>query len=317
MKDINKYKIEDFVQDLNFRKWVLGALPKENTYWENWIADNPKKAALVEEAKTLVIATKIEELEGFELTTMTGIEAILENTKPKSRWFNPRKVAAIAASVILVLTTIWWIVGNTVLLKNENLSSNETENKSPKALFMTLSDGTRVTLKKDSKIQVSKDFGQQYRTVYLSGEAFFEVKKDPEHPFLVIAGGIVTKVLGTSFTVRAYQGETKTSVAVKTGKVTVYQEKSMKQSQHPDQILLTPNQQAIFEKEAGKLVKTLVDKPIKIITNNDELSFEYNETPIVTVLSQLEKVYGVKMVYDTEHNAVLRHLLEKNPFMTK
>ena len=300
MKELNKYTIEDFIQDLYFRKWVLGRLPKNDTFWEDWMIDNPNKLYLIEEAKTLVIATQIEEKEDDEYTKNEGIEAILKNTNQRYEWFYQRNVLATAATIILLLTTLWWINGNKVIFKKGNLSSQETENKSSQSLFITLSDGTLVTLKKDSKIQVSKDFGQQKRIVYLNGEAFFEVKKDPQHPFLVYAGGVVTKVLGTSFTVRAYQNESKTSVAVKTGNVTVYQEKSLKENNHPDQILLTPNQEAIFEKSSNKIVKTVVEKPILLIKATESINFEYNETPIVKVLSQLETAFGVKIIYDAD-----------------
>lgn len=300
MKDLNNYTVEDFVQDLNFRKWVLGKLPKEDTFWEHWIKENPNNLFLIEEAKTLVIATQIEEIEAFEYAKIAGIEAILDNTNQKRKWFNSKSSIAIAASILLVLSTIWWTNSYNPSQINETIKSQETENKSSKSLFITLSDGTKVTLKKDSKIQVSKDFGNKKRAVYLIGEAFFEVKKDPLSPFLVYAGGIVTKVLGTSFTVRAYQNESKTSVAVKTGNVTVYQEKSIKQNNHPDQILLTPNQEAVFEKSNSKIVKTIVEKPIVLVRTNEILNFEYNETSIVKVFDQLQTAYGVKIVYDAE-----------------
>ncbi len=60
------------------------------------------------------------------------------------------------------------------------------------------------------------------RDVYLSGEAFFEVTKNPDRPFRVFANEIVTKVLGTSFTVRSFENDTTIQVIVRTGKVTVY-----------------------------------------------------------------------------------------------
>jgi ferric-dicitrate binding protein FerR (iron transport regulator) len=300
MKDFKKYTLEDFVQDLYFRKWVLGKLPKEDTFWESWIEENPSKHSILEEAKTLVIATQIEEIDDFEYAKTTGIQAILDQTNKKKKWINLKLSTAIAASILLVLFTIWWTKSYNLPLINETLKRQETENKSPKSLFITLSDGTKVTLKKDSKIQVSKDFGNQKRVVYLTGEAFFEVNKDPLNPFLVYAGGIVTKVLGTSFTIRAYQNESKTSVAVKTGHVTVYQEKSIKQNNHPDQILLTPNQEAVFEKTVNKIVKTVVSKPIFLVNTAEIPNFEYNETSIVKVFDQLQTAFGVKIVHDAE-----------------
>ena len=300
MKDFRKYTLEDFVQDLHFRKWVFGKLPKEDTFWEDYITENTNKQSVFEEAKTLVIATEIEEIKGFESMKDVAIKAILANTNKNNRRFSSKFIIAIAASVLLVFTTIWLINRYTPSLKNEQLNRQETENKSSNSLFITLSDGTKVTLKKDSKIQVSKDFGNKNRVVYLNGEAFFEVKKDPLQPFIVYAGGIVTKVLGTSFTVRAYQNESKTSVAVKSGNVTVYQEKSIKQNNLAEQILLTPNQEAVFEKSKSIIVKTIVEKPIILVKTNENIYFEYNETPIIKVLEQLQLAFGIKIIYDAE-----------------
>ena len=63
--------------------------------------------------------------------------------------------------------------------------------------------------------------------MYLNGEAFFEVVKNPKKPFLVFTKDIVTKVLGTSFTVKAFDGDKEVKVMVKTGKVNVIQQKNL------------------------------------------------------------------------------------------
>lgn len=305
MKNIDKYQLENFVEDLSFRKWVFGKTDVDDNFWQNWVNANPEKQALIEEAKSLVIASQIEEIDISENQIQEGIQAILFKTKPKTvrlyeqAWF---KVAAI----IIVMITLGWAINKTnkqSSTSEEVLSqATETENKSIQPLNMTLSDGTVVTLKKGSKLQVAPDFGQQTRTVYLTGDAFFEVKKDAQHPFLVIAGGVITKVLGTSFNVRAYANESNTLVSVQTGRVTVYkQEKSSdKNTRHPEQILLTPNQQVVFEREERKLVKTLVENPIILLNEKNNINFTFNETPIADVLTQLEVAYGVKFIFDKE-----------------
>lgn len=306
MNKIDKYQLEDFIQDLFFRKWVLGKLPPENQFWENWLKKNPEKRILVEEAKSLVIASQIEEIAIPELQIQQGIETILFRTKPKSKKLFEQTWLRIAASIALVLSIAWLYNKSNFSAQNTQKlalsKATETENNSSQPLSLKLSDGTTVTLKKGSKLQVSTDFGLQNRTVFLTGEAFFEVKKDPQHPFLVYAGGIVTKVLGTSFNIRAYHNEAKTLVAVRTGRVTVYQEEktNLKNQVHPEQILLTPNQQVVFEKKEEKLVKTLVEKPVILLPLTENNNFEYDETPIPKVLNQLEKAYGVKIVFDTD-----------------
>lgn len=305
MKNTNKYKLDDFVQDLHFRKWVLGHIDVNDDYWDKWINENPEKNHLIEEAKSLVIASQIEEIVLFDGQIKEGIQTVLKRTESKTiRLYQQRWVKF--AAVLVVLMTLGWAINNTFnrLLLSEKPSARtiETENKSTKPLKMTLSDGTIVTLKRGSKLQVARDFGLQTRTVYLNGDAFFEVQKDAQHPFLVFAGGVVTKVLGTSFNIRAYSNEENTLVAVRTGHVTVYkQEKNIESKKlHPEQILLTPNQQAVFEKNEGKLVKTLVENPQILLTEKTDNVFVYNETPIAEVFTNLEQVYGVKFIFDRE-----------------
>lgn len=305
MKNINNCQAEDLVQHPEFRKWVLGKLPPENTFWPDWLAEHPEKKALVEEARSLVIASGIEEIYIPDTRIREGIAGILRQTQVRQPKWYYRKPVRIAALLFvfagLGLLAFPYLKENLKTPENRSITQ-ETENNSLKPLSLKLSDGTWVKLQKGSKLEVARDFGQQTRRVYLTGEAFFEVQKDVHRPFLVYAGGVVTKVLGTSFTIRAYQRETRTSVDVRTGHVTVYpQEKAGTGiSPHPEQILLTPNQKVVFEKEKGKLVKTLVEKPVVVTSFTEKNPFDFNETPIPQVLTVLQRAYGVKIVFDAE-----------------
>lgn len=307
MNQFENYQLEDFVQDLFFRKWVLGKLSTENQFWENWLYKYPEKKILLEEAKSLVIASQIVDIEIPNHQIIQGIQTILLNTLPQKKILREINWLKVAATIFLVLS-VGIYIGNNVNFWQKGLSKNfpskvtETQNNGNQPLVLKLGDGTAVTLKKGSKLLVASDFGLQNRKVYLSGEAFFEVKKDPQRPFLVYAGGIVTKVLGTSFNVRAYKNEAKTLVAVRTGRVTVYQQEKLgvTNETHPEQMLITPNQQIVFEKKNEKLVKTLVERPVILSTNLNIKEFKYEETPISKVLIELEQAYGVRIVFDTD-----------------
>ncbi|HAH52641.1 MAG TPA: hypothetical protein DCL80_15835, partial [Balneola sp.] len=72
---------------------------------------------------------------------------------------------------------------------------------------VTLSDGTKVYINSDSKIIIPKVFKSNKREVFLEGEAFFEVAKNPNKPFLIRTKGAIVEVLGTSFAVRNYPGD--------------------------------------------------------------------------------------------------------------
>ncbi len=89
-------------------------------------------------------------------------------------------------------------------------------------ISMVLPDGSSVELAAGSRISYPNDFGSgNSRDIYLSGEAFFKIARNSGQPFRVFANEIVTKVLGTSFSVRSYEKDTTISVTVRTGKVSV------------------------------------------------------------------------------------------------
>jgi transmembrane sensor len=90
----------------------------------------------------------------------------------------------------------------------------ETQEKTTEQL---LPDGTKVFLNHNTTLSYAEDFGEETRTVILKGEAYFDVKRDENHPFVIQANGTEVRVLGTSFNVRAY--DTKVNVAVTSGKV--------------------------------------------------------------------------------------------------
>ena len=85
---------------------------------------------------------------------------------------------------------------------------------------ITLHDGTRITLAPRTTLRLA-NFSARSRTVWLDGEAYFEIPRAAGVPFIVRSGPVVTRVLGTAFTMRAYSGDAHARVAVTTGKVTV------------------------------------------------------------------------------------------------
>ena len=162
-------------------------------------------------------------------------------------------------------------------------------------------DGSKVLLEPNSRLSYNPTFEGELREVYLSGEAFFDVKKNPKKPFFVYANSLVTKVLGTIFSVKAYAKDKQVFVKVKTGKVSVYQNK-LNSNNDPEinGIVLTPNQQVIFGKSEEKFIKSLVEKPIILLTSQELINFSFKNVPIEQIFLALEKAYGVDIIYDKE-----------------
>ncbi|GAB2765864.1 hypothetical protein GCM10027275_04260 [Rhabdobacter roseus] len=170
---------------------------------------------------------------------------------------------------------------------------------------IVLSDGSTVTLAPRSHIRYADSFGQTERKVYLTGEAFFEVTKNPDKPFFVYANDVVTKVLGTSFRVNAREKGGKVVVTVKTGKVTVFSNELLTnnlRNQDPETtgVVLTPNQQVVYLSQEKRLIKSLIDKPDILIPEERLRMFTFENAPISELFEAIEIAYGVDIVYDEE-----------------
>lgn len=124
-----------------------------------------------------------------------------------------------AAAVLLLLSAgAWWYASTA---NQPSAIAGSILVPPGKTYRITLPDSSTVWLSGGSQLQYHQDYGRDTRSVTLQkGKAFFDVQRDPAHPFIVQAGRIQTKVLGTSFTVDIEKHD-RPSVAVATGKVAV------------------------------------------------------------------------------------------------
>lgn len=126
---------------------------------------------------------------------------------------NRRQFLRIAAAIVFILgfAFIWNnYLGNDFSVE-VTASNEQTE--------VMLDDGTVVVLNENSQLKYPESFEGNKRTVELIGEGYFDVAHNPQKPFIIKTPESSVKVLGTSFNVRAYPGETFTEVEVETGKV--------------------------------------------------------------------------------------------------
>ncbi len=155
---------------------------------------------------------------------MLEIEAKKSNT---TKWW------LAAASVVLVLVMGWWLFPD-----QENIyATNEIEK-----LDIQLPDNSKVTLNRNSQLKVLEGFDDEDRSVSLKGEAFFNIERDEQRPFIIHLGSQQVRVLGTSFSVD--HKDNSTIVVVRTGKVQV--------SSKSDSLVLTNSQKAIVD-DSGKI----------------------------------------------------------------
>lgn len=213
------------------------------------------------------------------------------------------KVAAVLLVAGSALFSYSYYVRTSADQSNSALSSEMAiitiSNSETSIRKISLLDGSKVLLHPGSELKYAQAFTSN-REVYLTGEAFFEVKRDPAHPFLVHTGEVTTRVLGTSFLIQAYQEQKEIKVAVTSGRVSVFSkslESFFKLWKNKEEHILTPNQQLVYNKDQKTSTKQLVSRPRMIIPDaSKELVFT-NE-PVTRLFKALEKIYGVTIQHE-------------------
>lgn len=125
-------------------------------------------------------------------------------------WY--RRWTSMAAAAVVVLGLAfgmyqWNQAPSASLAQTNNKANNEITVKKGAKTKLQLPDGSQVWVNSDSKLSYPETFQGSQRDVYLEGEAYFDVVKDPKHPFIVHTSGIDVRVLGTAFNVKAYEAE--------------------------------------------------------------------------------------------------------------
>ncbi len=168
-------------------------------------------------------------------------------------------------------------------------------------MVYVLPDESRIHLNPGSKIRFAEKFSGNKREVYLEGEAFFEVARNVNRPFLVYTNDLTTEVLGTTFLIKAYEEAGQIVVTVKTGKVSVYTHSADggDPGKPLQKIILSPNQEVVYNPGKHFALKKLVNEP-QVILPTPTLKSSYTNAPVTQILSSLEENYGIHILYDKD-----------------
>ncbi|GAB3804399.1 FecR family protein [Spirosoma humi] len=313
--DYDHFSSADFLTDDFFVEHQLAPTPQSTTFWEAWSREHSQEQW--RQAVSLLEAIRLG-LDAYAQTHLpeetirqlliriqqTNAQSI-KATVPVSRFVWVRWVAA--ASVGLAMG-IWWLTRYTATPYEQRLATltktvTEKVNTTDQPQLVRLPDQSVVSLNPNSRLSYTTDFGQKNRLVYLSGEATFAVTKDTQKPFLVLANELVTKVVGTKFSIRAFSREDQVRVQVLSGQVSVYRDHANSARVHQKGVLLLPNQQVVFIRKTDRFDKSLVSQPSLIRPPNrtkQSAAFVYNETPISQVLKDVKEAYGIDILYNKE-----------------
>jgi hypothetical protein len=342
--DYLNFSAEELAQDDYFAGWVLTPTAETEAFWQNWLTIYPFRRDEVELARHILLAlhqlpqVQLAPGEKTALRQRIFAEIATQDEQPSlvsaAHQHPPVWYWAAAAIFILSLLGGWqlWQQRQAGAASYENLiaaaqqveSLREVTNTSNTTQLVNLPDGSSVLLRPHSQLAFPTRFLGSTRAVYLQGEAFFEVAKNPKRPFFVNTAYLVTKVLGTSFEVQAQADAPGVVVTVRTGRVSVYPRESQEaqvqtHTRKLEGFVLVPNQQATYRPTDGKLLRSLIPQPILQPGTYPNMAFEYVETPIRHVFAQLEKAYNVDIVYDeaTLGNCPLTASLSDEPLFEK
>lgn len=252
---------------------------------------NEKDKKIEEWIDHIKLDGKVEtELESLRFSILEDVHRKMDAAE-KSKRFPLKRLLVAASFGLLVAMSVWlayqfdFLRGNKEMLQMAcPLGVKST---------VTLPDGTTVLLNGGATLSyASSEYGKKERRVVLDGEAYFDVKRNEDVPFIVSSGVAQVRVLGTRFNVDAYQSDDYVKVTLESGKV------SMKVADEKEECVLLPNQQAVYDKKTHKLSRRTVKASEVIAWGNDEMYF--NDTPLEEIAKKLERRFNVRIVISSE-----------------
>lgn len=198
-----------------------------------------------------------------------------------------RKIAQIAAAIIVVFLSIWT---GTKLDKPRESGYTEIISPAGQKTHVILPDSSTVLLNGDSRIRYSQDFNE-HRIIELQGEGYFDVRKNLSRQFIVNTSELNIKVFGTSFNVKAYRDDQIIEVGLKNGSIGIDRNKK-------ELARMIPGQVATFNKNEKKLDVEKLDMNLVSAWTRDELVFEENS--MKEIMKFIERWYGVHIRLDQD-----------------
>ena len=227
---------------------------------------------------------------------------ILRKRRNVARRYALRAASYAAAIVLLVLSVHFYHVYN---YQRQLLASDNTSLFVPagQRMCLTLADGTVVWLNAQSRLTYPAAFIGNERRVSIEGEAYFEVAKDAKKPFIVTAGELEMKVLGTVFNVHSYPEETLSFVSLLEGSLQVYKK------EFPDKnVTLISNQEVVFE---GNTLKVGKIPSVDYFLWKDGI-YSFDDESLGNILKKMELYYDINIevqdsdMLDWEYTAKFR-----------
>tara|TARA_R110002096_G_scaffold419079_3_gene623518 strand:- start:1912 stop:2904 length:993 start_codon:yes stop_codon:yes gene_type:complete len=274
-------RIKEILRNYRFGR----SSPRENQIINRWYAslDNQHQEVSKEELEKLgqnILKEINKKIEINEQNFSTSSE------KKKVVQFDFRYLLKITAVFVLGIIIVSMLVFNRSSINGARYSRVEV-----KVNEIHLSDGSIVWLKSDSKLTYPDEFAQNSREVHLEGEAFFDVFRDENRPFIIHTQDLITKVLGTSFNVKDYKKGTDKAVEVLTGSVQV----SLNRKSGSQESVVLKSREKINLNKAKSSGAEVLKKDIQVVLPESTKELKFEEASVNEIIEKLNLVHGVKI----------------------
>lgn len=281
--------------------YIKGDLTSEAEIVEilNWIESSPENQKSYTRLKNLWVIAGLDHPDQVTIPTLSFSE-VKKIPFQKSLFKSVQKYAA-----VFILAFVLGSLSLYFLNKSENSKLSSIYNTIivpyGERSQISLYDGTRVWLNSGTKLRYPVVFSSDTRDVFIEGEAYFDVAKDAEHPFMVTAGQLKVMVLGTRFNICAYPEDNEFSATLDEGSVNAVNTKSGKA------LKLNPGEQVVLNRETNRLKNQRVQTELYTSWKENLLKFE--DAPFDEVIKKMERWYDVKITVDHAINTQERYTM--------
>lgn len=252
----------------------------------HWIDASEENRKAFWELEKIHQSVQVDEMPDFdEEMALQNVHADIDFVEKPVIPLSPWKIAWLCAAASVAVVIGFYII---ISQKMQGTTWNEIASNE-QVIDTLLPDSTKVWLNKATRLRFPAPFSDTARSVYLDGEAYFEVTPDVQRPFLIYANGAITRVIGTAFNIRARKSEQKVVVSVTEGKVSMADSAST-----TNLVLLDKGEKGILDKHTGKIIEEKSLDENQIAWKTGILTFR--ETPIPEVLETLSEHYQVPLL---------------------
>jgi transmembrane sensor len=258
---------------------------------EQWLLENENNPKVYAHLLELGYVGSIEK-------ALLAKERIYDTVQKKIAVHQYKHTLQIWKYIAIATVAMLLVLGSIIISKSGSVIIAKIITKTPNGVRseITLPDGSIVDLNAGSSLSYPAQFQGKQREVVLNGEAFFRVKKDAKHPFIVKSNLLNMKVLGTSFNVKAYATDERIVTTLLEGSISI--EKTISKSKQSGPLVITPNHQVVLDKISGSLKVQEVNASLIVSWKEGQLYFDGEN--FAEIARKLERNFNVQITIKSE-----------------